>query len=131
MFGTLRQLVRSWIGFDGADSQVITTIFTGLFFTRVVWNHGGLFFSWFGYCMLGLCGMSVITGYLNRKKILCFNYWKRLSFILYHGFKPRESFLFLVLICGGRARFYVWTSANLYMYSGVDIVSCIKILSLI
>lgn len=43
------------------------------FITQVVWNDDGPFFNWFGYCVLGLCGMSVTAAYLSGKKILCFN----------------------------------------------------------
>jgi len=125
-FGTLWQLVRSWIGFDGVDSQVITNHFERfIYYTNGLKSHRS-----FLQLILLLCVWIVWnernSKLFKQKKNIMFQLLEKVKLYSLWLLKGKKSVLLLGLICGGRARLRVWASADLYLSSCDDFVNSLR-----
>lgn len=63
------------------------------------------------------------NGLFKQKEHTLFQLLEKVKYYYLWWLKLRKSFLFLVLICGGQVRCCVLVSAELFLYSGSNIVN--------
>ncbi|AES97475.1 hypothetical protein MTR_5g054960 [Medicago truncatula] len=111
-FGTLWQLVRSWIGFDGVDSQVISD-----HFQQFIYYTGGLKLRrTFLQLIWLLCAWIV----WNKRNNMLFKQKENNMFQLLEKVKSYSFMWFKVKKV--RFVFGTWVSTDLYLYSDADFV---------